>query len=281
MWCVAELDEESIARMEDVRSVYEKTVSTREPVVCIAERPVVLHQEVRPPVVMRPGRVARRDSEYKRGGTAHVFCGVEPKAGRHFPKVTASRSAPEFADYLLDIAVGYPEYHPSGDGHSEFAHAQSGRRTLRCRGRRLAVEPVYGALHPQARQLVKPSGDRDQPVFPAMLGPTPDWGSSFSAEADSGMEPPRESRPRHDPVELYSQAGSPEVWLQNHTVTVLEAARTLKDRMPSVAIILFTLHAYPSIEAEARSAGVDAVVSKSDVSVLKQQARSILYGNAA
>jgi transposase len=109
MWCVAELDEEYIARMEDVLSVYEKPLSTREPVVCIDERPVVLHQEVRPPVVMQPGRVARRDSEYKRCGTANVFCGVEPKAGRHFPKVTASRSSPEFADYLLDIAVGYPE----------------------------------------------------------------------------------------------------------------------------------------------------------------------------
>jgi hypothetical protein len=35
------------------------------------------------------------------------------------------------------------------------------------------------------------------------------------------MEPPRESRPSHDPVELYSQACSPEVWLQNHAVTVL------------------------------------------------------------
>ena len=109
MWCVAELDEEYIARMEDVLSVYEKPLSTREPVVCIDEKPVVLHQEVRPPVVMRPGRVARRDSEYKRCGTANVFCGVEPKAGRHFPKVTARRSSPEFADYLLDIAVGYPE----------------------------------------------------------------------------------------------------------------------------------------------------------------------------
>jgi transposase len=109
MWCVAELDEEYIARMEDVLSVYEKPLSTGEPVVCIDEKPVVLHQEVRPPVVMRPGRVARRDSEYKRCGTANVFCGVEPKAGRHFPKVTASRSSPEFADYLLDIAVGYPE----------------------------------------------------------------------------------------------------------------------------------------------------------------------------
>jgi len=61
----------------------------------------------------------------------------------------------------------------------------------------------------------------------------------------------------------------------------LDAARALKNLMPSVPIILFTLHPYPFIDAEARSAGVDAVVSKSDVSILKQQARSILYGNAA
>ena len=109
MWCVAELDEEYIARMEDVLAVYEKPLSAREPVVCIDEKPVVLHQEVRPPVAMQPGRVARRDSEYRRCGTANVFCGVQPKAGRHFTKVTNDRSSPEFADYLLDVAARYPE----------------------------------------------------------------------------------------------------------------------------------------------------------------------------
>src|SRR5260370_1143711 len=78
-------------------------------VVCIDEKPVVLHEEVRPPVAMQPGRVARRDAEYRRCGTANVFCGVQPKAGRHFTKVTRNRCSPEFADYLLDIAVDYPE----------------------------------------------------------------------------------------------------------------------------------------------------------------------------
>ena len=99
MWCVAELDEEYIRRMEDILAVYEKPLSEREPVVCVDEKPVVLHQEVRPPQAMGPGRVARRDGEYQRCGTANVFCGVEPKAGRYFPKVTAHRSSPEFADY--------------------------------------------------------------------------------------------------------------------------------------------------------------------------------------
>lgn len=109
MWCVAQLDEEYITRMEDVLAVYEKPLSELEPVVCIDEKPVVLHREVRPPVAMRPGRVARRDGEYQRCGTANVFCGVQPKAGRHFTKVTHDRSSPEFADYLLNIAAAYPE----------------------------------------------------------------------------------------------------------------------------------------------------------------------------
>ena len=109
MWCVGELDEEYIARMEDVLAVYEKPLSVREPVVWIDEKPVVLHQEVRPPVALQPGRVARRDGEYRRCGTANVFCGVQPKAGRHFTKVTNDRSSPEFADYLLEVAARYPE----------------------------------------------------------------------------------------------------------------------------------------------------------------------------
>lgn len=94
--------------MEDVLAVYEKPLSEAEPVVCRDEKPVVLHAEVRPPRPMRPGRAARPDCEYKRCGTANVFCGVQPKAGRHFTKATANRSAPQFADYLLDIAEHYP-----------------------------------------------------------------------------------------------------------------------------------------------------------------------------
>jgi hypothetical protein len=41
--------------------------------------------------------MAKRDNEYKRCGTANVFCAVEPKAGRHFTLPTPNRCAPEFA----------------------------------------------------------------------------------------------------------------------------------------------------------------------------------------
>ena len=95
--------------MEDVLALYEKPLEEKEPVVCMDEKPVVLHGEVRPPRPMRPGRVTRRDCEYRRCGTANAFCGVEPKAGRHFTKVTPNRAAPQFADYLLEIVAAYPD----------------------------------------------------------------------------------------------------------------------------------------------------------------------------
>lgn len=95
--------------MEDVLALYEKPLSEKEPVVCVDEKPVVLHADVRVPRPMRPGRIARRDCEYQRRGTANAFCGVEPKAGRHFTKVTPNRSSPEFADYLVEIVAAYPK----------------------------------------------------------------------------------------------------------------------------------------------------------------------------
>jgi hypothetical protein len=95
--------------MEDVLKIYEKTLSEHQPVICVDEKPVVLHADTRPSVPVRPGRVGRRDYEYKRCGTANVFCAVEPKAGRHFTKPTPTRKSPEFADFLLEIAASYPQ----------------------------------------------------------------------------------------------------------------------------------------------------------------------------
>src|SRR2546428_10809683 len=101
MWCVAELDKEYIEKMEDVLAQYEKPLDAAEPVVCIQEKPVALHGEVGPPLPAAPGRIAKRDNEYKRRGTANFCCAVEPKAGRHFTSPTPDRSAPEFAQAFV------------------------------------------------------------------------------------------------------------------------------------------------------------------------------------
>jgi hypothetical protein len=108
MWCVAELDEEYIRKMEDVLRVYEQPYNPAEPVVCLDEKPVTLHGDVRPPTPAAPGKLAKRDNEYKRWGTANVFCAVEPKAGQHFTRATVNRSAPEFAQAAEQIIRAYP-----------------------------------------------------------------------------------------------------------------------------------------------------------------------------
>ena len=108
MWCVAELNQEYIKKMEDVLAVYEKPYHPAEPVVCLDEKPVSLHADVRLPIPTAPGRIAKRDNEYKRCGTANVFCAVEPKGGRHFTMPTPNRAAPEFAQALERIVSSYP-----------------------------------------------------------------------------------------------------------------------------------------------------------------------------
>lgn len=109
MWCVPELDDRYIANMEDVLAIYEKEYDATQPVVCLDEKPITLHGEVRPATAAKPGREARRDSEYERRGTANAFLAVEPKAGRHFCFPTLDRSGFQFAQVALELAMSYTE----------------------------------------------------------------------------------------------------------------------------------------------------------------------------
>src|SRR6266480_1548777 len=88
MWCVAELDTRYIDSMEDTLGIYEKPYNPAEPVVCLDEKPVSLHADVRPPSAAKPGKPAKQDNEYERRGTANIFGVVEPKTGRHFTTAT-------------------------------------------------------------------------------------------------------------------------------------------------------------------------------------------------
>src|SRR5215831_4762357 len=108
MWVVADLDDDYIAKMEDVLEIYEQPYDPRQPVICLDEKPVTLHADVRPTSPAQPGREARRDNEYERCGTANVFCAVEPKAGHHFTFATPDRSGFEFAQVAVKLAMAYP-----------------------------------------------------------------------------------------------------------------------------------------------------------------------------
>jgi DNA-binding NarL/FixJ family response regulator len=62
----------------------------------------------------------------------------------------------------------------------------------------------------------------------------------------------------------------------------LDAARVLKRLMPTVPLIMFSEYSDASCEQEARSAGISALIAKSEhISVLVEKARSLLYPAAA
>ena len=62
----------------------------------------------------------------------------------------------------------------------------------------------------------------------------------------------------------------------------IDAARTLKTLMPRVPVIIFSEYSDVFSEQEARSAGISALVSKSEhVSVLIDRVRALLYPAAA
>ena len=108
MWCAPDLTDEYLRKMEDVPGVYEKPYDPAWPVVCIDEKSVSLHEDVRPARPMAAGKPKRPDSEYKRCGTANLFCAIEPEAGKHFTLATPTRTAPQFAQAMETIIDSYP-----------------------------------------------------------------------------------------------------------------------------------------------------------------------------
>src|ERR1035441_5158565 len=92
MWCIAELDQAYIQKMQDVLAIYEKPYNPAQPVVCLDEKPISLQADVRPPIPAKPGKLAKQDNEHQRCGTPNVFGVAEPKGGRHFTTATGSEA---------------------------------------------------------------------------------------------------------------------------------------------------------------------------------------------
>jgi hypothetical protein len=61
MWCIAKVDAEFVARMEDVLELYAEARDPQRSVVCFDETPRQLIGESRVPVAPKPGRPARFD----------------------------------------------------------------------------------------------------------------------------------------------------------------------------------------------------------------------------
>ncbi len=93
-------------------------------------------------------------------------------------------------------------------------------------------------------------------------------------EAENGSEAIEEAQGLHPDLILLD--------LSMPVMNGLDAARALKRCMPEVPLIMFSAYSDSFTEKEARSAGISALVSKSEhMSVLIGKARSLLYQIAA
>ena len=96
--------------MEDILEVYTRPYDPSRPQVCLDEKNKQLVKEVREPLAVKPGRIARYDYEYERNGTANLFIVCEPLAGWRHLKVTKRRTKIDWAWCIKElIDVHYPQ----------------------------------------------------------------------------------------------------------------------------------------------------------------------------
>jgi len=95
--------------MEDVLELYAEPFNAEQPVVCVDERPCMLHDDTRPPLPAKPGRKARFDYEYQRNGTCNLFMIYQHGAGWRHAEVTERRTKTDFAHLMRDLVdVHFP-----------------------------------------------------------------------------------------------------------------------------------------------------------------------------
>jgi hypothetical protein len=96
--------------MEEVLDLYEEPYDPLRPVVGFDERPCVLHEDVREPLVAKPGQSKKQDYEYQRNGTANLFIHFEPLGGWRHVEVTPQRTKQDFAHQMKYLCEErYPE----------------------------------------------------------------------------------------------------------------------------------------------------------------------------
>ena len=93
-----------VANMEDVLEVYQRPHDPLRPVVCLDETSKQMIVETRPPLPAAPGRKARHDYEYERGGVANLFMMFAPLEGWRHVKVTDRHAAIDYAQALRDLS---------------------------------------------------------------------------------------------------------------------------------------------------------------------------------
>ena len=103
MWCIPQVNQEFVDRMEHILDLYAKPYDPDEPIICVDEKSKQLIADTRKPKPAKDGKLRRTDYEYQRNGTRNIFMAVEPKAGFRKAKVTKRRKRPDFAQFIKEL----------------------------------------------------------------------------------------------------------------------------------------------------------------------------------
>ncbi len=96
--------------MEDVLDVYQRPLNPARPLVCLDETSRQLLADTREPLPVSPGRPARHDSEYVRGGVVNCFLVTAPLQGWRAVRVSEQRTRIDWASCVRDLVdVHFPE----------------------------------------------------------------------------------------------------------------------------------------------------------------------------
>jgi len=96
--------------MEDILDVYTQKYDRNRILICMDEAPRQLIEETRIPIAMKPGKIARYDTEYKRNGTCEVFMFTAPLKGWRRAEITEKRTRIDWAVQIKKLlTVDFPE----------------------------------------------------------------------------------------------------------------------------------------------------------------------------
>ena len=107
-----EEDADFVAAMEAVLEVYQRPEDARFPVVAMDERPVQLLEDIRSPVPVKPGRIARIDYEYKRIDVVSAFLFTNALQGWRRVSVRQRRTA---IDWAAEVKHLLEEVYPDAE----------------------------------------------------------------------------------------------------------------------------------------------------------------------
>ena len=96
--------------MEDVLDVYHRPHDPTRPLICLDETSRQLLADSRPALAVAPGRPARHDPEYVRGGVVNLFLVCAPLRGWREVRVSAQRTRIDWAQCVRELVdVHYPD----------------------------------------------------------------------------------------------------------------------------------------------------------------------------